>query len=170
MAVVWPLLYLSFVVTEHYGLWDSLRGLNAVKEVAAHMDTSYDPSVQRQYRPGDKGYSETLSLIERYTNAVLLKGRKPVMICRYVAVLSGKADLGNGKTAEWTAPSTPLIVLYHELPANPQEIVQVGTIGDLHLWIERSKADFRFFVQDIFLGVFSVALGASLWFAHRRTG
>lgn len=162
------MLYLIFVVTEHYGVWDKVRGLDAVKEVAAQMDTSYDPSAQRQFRPGDRGYAETLGLIENYTNAVLPKDRTPVMIVRYVAVLSGEAQLNNGKIAEWTAPSTPLCVLYHEMPANNSDTVQVGTIGDLHTWIERSKNDFRFCVQDVFLGIFSLALGALLWFVRLK--
>jgi hypothetical protein len=63
-AVVFPVLYLGFVVTEHYGLWDEVRGLNSVKKVAAQMDTSYDPNAQRQFRPGDEGWKPTLTLIK----------------------------------------------------------------------------------------------------------
>lgn len=169
LAVIWPIIYLTFVVTEHYGVWDKVRGLDAAKEVAAQMDTSYDAAAHHQFRPGDKGYAETLSLIQSYTHAALPKDKKPVMIIRYQAILSGEAVLNNGKVVDWTAPSTPLFVLYHELPADTSDALQVGTIDDLHVWIERSKNDFRFFVQDVFLGIFSLALGTLLWLAHCRT-
>ena len=159
-----PFLYLTFVITEHYDVWDGPRGLDAVKRVASQMDTSYDPNVQRQFRATDPGFQETLDLIRKYTTASLQPGREPIAIVRYVAVASGKTDLGNGKFAEWTAPTTPLILLYTEPPvATSNDFIVVGSIGDLHTWIERSKTDFRFFVQDVFLTLFSLVLGVLIW-------
>lgn len=82
--------------------------------------------------------------------------------------MSSKIDLGDGRMAEWTAPTTPIYLLYHDLPAEKGDAVQVGNIEDLHNWVERSKSDFRFYVQDIFLGLFSFALGAFIWIAHKH--
>src|ERR1700687_3762256 len=87
-AIIWPLLYLGFVTTEHYGVWDKVLGLEEVKKVAAQMDSSYDPSARHQFRAGDAGYDETLSLIKHYTRAILPKDKPPVVITRYVAIAS----------------------------------------------------------------------------------
>jgi len=99
-AVGLPILYLAFVVTEHYGFWDEIRGLNDVKTVAAQMNTSYDTQAQRKFRPQDKAWKPTLALIRRFSRAQLPKGREPILIARYSAILSGKVDLGNGQFAE----------------------------------------------------------------------
>ena len=64
--------------------------------------------------------------------------------------------------AEWTAPSTPLLLLYKDWPGNdipPEDYRVIGTIGDLRDWISKAKDHRRFVVQDVFLGTFTPLLG-----------
>jgi hypothetical protein len=170
-AAIMPAIYLAFVITDHYDVWDEVRGLNDVKVVAARMNTSYE-EVQRQYRPSDKEWKATVDLIKKYTKSQLPPGREPLVVMRYGAITSAKLDLGYGKFAEWTAPTTPLALLYHEFPTpgsiKPEDIVIVGQIGDLFAWIDKSKTDFRFFVQNVLLGIFSLTLAILIWGIEHR--
>ncbi len=166
-AAIMPSLYLMFIITDHYEIWDSIRGLNKVKAVAARMNLSYTEA-KRQYRPGDDEWKPTIALIERYSKAELPRGRQPIVLARLQAVASAKAEVGPGKFAEWTAPTTPLLFLYSESPLSWNDTMVVGDIGDLFVWIEKSKSDFRFYVQNVLLGVFSVTLGALIWGIEHR--
>lgn len=74
--------------------------------------------------------------------------------------------------AEWTAPSTPLALLYRDWPGNevPREDYRIiGTIGNLREWISKAKDDRRFLVQDVFLGTFTPLLGFGLFLIEWKT-
>jgi hypothetical protein len=167
-AAVMPSLYLAFIITDHYEAWDRVRGLNEVKIVAARMNVSY-AEAKRQYWPSDKEWIPTLALITRYTKAQLPQGKSPVMIARYKAVASAKIDITPGSSAEWTAPTTPLVLLYRDPPLSMDDAVIVGDIGDLSVWIDKSKSDFRFLIQNVLLGVFSIALAVLIWSVEHRS-
>ncbi len=166
-AGIMPVLYLAFVATEHYGFWDRVRGLDDVRLVAQRMNISY-AYAKRQYRPGDPEWKPTLGLIKRYTKAELPRDRQPVLIARYKAVTSAMVETAPGITAEWTAPTTPIYLAYAELPAKTNDVVQVGDINDLFLWIDKSKSDFRFLMQNVLLGIFSLTLGLMIWGIEHR--
>lgn len=166
-AAVMPALYLAFVVTDHYEVWDRVRGLNDVKAVAARMSISY-AEAKRQYWPRDKEWEPTLALITRYTKFQLPQGRTPVMIARYKAVASAQIEIPGGENAEWTAPTTPLVLLYSDPPKNEDTVI-VGDIGDLFVWIDKSKSDFRFLIQNVLLGIFSITLGVLIWAVEHAT-
>jgi hypothetical protein len=55
-----------------------------------------------------------------------------------------------------------------EQPIPKEDIVFVGTIGDLRAWITRSKDDLRFLFKDVFLVFFSFAVGITLLLQERR--
>jgi hypothetical protein len=162
--VIMPVLFILFAVTDHYGVWDTLRGLNNVEAVAKRMNLSYQEA-QRQYRPGDKEWSDTVALIKRYTKADIPLGRDPLVLTRSQAIASSKLDLGGGISAEWTAPNTPIMFLYKELPlpSGSPDVVVVGDIADLFTWVDKSKTDFRFYIQNVLLAIFSVTLGIFAW-------
>ena len=121
LAVGLPLVTLSFVVLNYYGLWDYVRGLHHVREIATRMETSYAEDVKRVIRPGQPGWDTMVSLIRRYSSAQLPANREPKLLARFVAVASAKLDIGPGQIAEWTAPSTPLVLIYIEWPGQPVE-------------------------------------------------
>jgi hypothetical protein len=166
-AAIMPAFYLTFVIADHYGIWDEMRGLNEVKAVAARMSVSY-AEAKRQYWPSDKEWKPTLALIARYTDTKLPPGKSPLMIARYKAVASANIEIAPGKYAEWTAPATPLVLVYRDPPQSFDDAVVVGTIGDLPMWIDKSKNDFRFLIQNVLLGLFSLSLGILIWTVEHR--
>jgi hypothetical protein len=128
------------------------------------MNLSYQYA-QRQYRPGDREWSDTVALIKRYTRAELPRDRDPLVLTRSQAIASSKLDLGRGAVAEWTAPNTPIMFLYKELPlpSGSADVIVVGDIADLFTWVDRSRTDFRFYVQNVLLAIFSLTLGVLAW-------
>jgi hypothetical protein len=156
-AVLIPACAIGFVVVERAGLLDYYLGHDAVLEVAARLETSYAENVDRQIGPDERAWRPLLRLIRKYSTATLPDNREPVMLARSVAIASAKLDIGQGQPAEWTAPSTPIILIYSDWPGHevpPKEYRVVGTIGDLRAWVDRSRADLRFWIQDLSLALF----------------
>jgi hypothetical protein len=58
-------------------------------------------------------------------------GQEPKAIARYRAVLSGEEPIG-GAIAEWTAPSTPIVLIYGtgKVLEKGDGAIVVGNIGD----------------------------------------
>ena len=165
-AIVLPVVYGGFVITEHAGVWDRLRCLDLVEDVAGRLETSYAEGVDRQIGPDEKAWEPLIKLIYEYSNVELPMDKEPKMVARYVAISSAKIELGKSKFAEWTAPATPIAVLYRESPGqkvSPEDVRLVGSIGDIRTWIRRSKNDFKFLVLDLFLGAFSLGIGVMVW-------
>jgi hypothetical protein len=171
LLVVLPLCILLMAVAEHTGMHDRWRGLDLVEKASDSFNHSYGIEPSKPIYPEDPEWAPTLGLIEEYSRYKLRTDRQPATIARQQAKLSVKepnADL------DWTAPSTPLVVLYRHWPGNSGEVIPrdevtiVGSIGDLQNWIARSKAEFHFRVNNIILGLMSAALG--LWLViHEAT-
>ena len=78
---------------------------------------------------------------------------------------------------EWTAPTTPVVLFYRKWP-DPgsgafkpgQDAFIVGTIGDLHDWIRRDRADFDFVWRTIVFGLLSASVGVTLALADMPAG
>jgi hypothetical protein len=165
-----PLCVLAFVISTRVGFWGYWFGLNHVEKVAANLETSYATNVSRQVRPGDPAWKPLLRLINKYSTANFPKDREPKVFARYVAVGSHKIEAGNELVAEWTAPTTPIMLIYKEWPGQKVERKDnhiVGSIADLRTWITRSKDDFRFLVQDVALAVLSLVFAVVLWINDR---
>ena len=167
-AVLVPVLGLGFIASEKMGFWDRWLGLNEVERIAARFETSYANGVDRWVDPGEPGWQPLLELIRRYSGASIPKDREPRGIARYQAILSGKVELGNGQVAEWTSPSTPILLVFkdHSAPLIwNEDILLVGTIGDLRAWCDRRRADLKFLMNDVLFGLTAIVLGCVLWLA-----
>ena len=83
---------------------------------------------------------------------------------RFRAIISAGAAGG-----EWTAPTTPVVLFYRKWP-DPgsgefkpgRDAFIVGTIGDLHDWVRRDRADFDFLWRTIIFGLLSACVGVAL--------
>lgn len=152
-----------FATLAYLGVWNEWRGDNLLAEVAARFDSSYSKDSGRPVRPGDKAWPVVMRVIAKYSNAQLPMGREPKVFARLVAVASAQNEAARG---EWTAPTTPVTLIYKEWPGHgevsPEDYVLVGTIGDLHTWIQRDESDFDFLVRTILFGVLSASVGVFL--------
>jgi hypothetical protein len=169
LAIVIPVCVIAFVFSMRTGFWDWCFGIDKVVKVTENFETSYAPDACHPVRPGDPAWDPILKLISKYSSADLPKDKKPKVFARFVAVLSQKTDLGQGKIAEWTAPSTPIALIYRDWPGQdvpPQDYRIVGTIGDLRIWINRSRDDFRFVMQDILFAILAIIIGTIIWFTE----
>jgi hypothetical protein len=166
-AVLIPALGLGFIITERTGLWDRWLGLTEVEKIAVRFETSYAENVDRQVGPDEPGWQPVMRLIRRYSGVVIPAHQDPRALVRYQAILSGKVDLGSGHIAEWTAPSTPIAIIFKEpgLPIKNGDVLPVGTIADLRGWANRCRADLKFLISDVLLGLTTIGLGFLLWFS-----
>jgi hypothetical protein len=154
-----------FAIGTYFEVWNHLRGDTQLADLAARLDSSY-AQVSRQVRPGDQEWRPLIRVIKTYTRAALPRDRKPVMFMRDRAIVSFQQSLVGNEIAEWTAPTTPIMLLYrdvydqHTLP--PNDVVIVGTIQDLHDWIRRDETDFDFRIRTILFGLLSALVGTFL--------
>jgi len=79
-----------------------------------------------------------------------------------VATLSNQTPNG-----EWTAPTTPILLLYKEWPGASdlhigEDALVVGTIGSLHDWIKQDQADFEYLWRTIIFGALSASIAIFL--------
>jgi len=173
LSLLLPILYLVFLLADRAGVWSRLQGLDRVERVAERFEKSYAPNASAPVIAGDPEWEPLLKLIYRYSHASLPKDKQPQTVARFRAVASGKEETPGGELiAEWTAPSTPFALLYLPWPGQPipkEDYRVVGTIGDLRAWITRSKDDLRFLVKDVFLVLFSFAVGLTLLLQEHRS-
>src|ERR1700722_11407015 len=167
LLLVLPFSYLAFIVADRFGVWDQFSGLDLVEHASANFDLSYAPDASNPVRVGDKEWGPLLKLTYRFSNAQFPTDKQPLLFARSVAISSGRTPSEGVVMAEWTAPSTPLLLLYHDWPGHgeiqPADYRVVGTIGDLREWISKAKDYRRFLVQDVFLGTFTPLLGFALF-------
>jgi hypothetical protein len=102
-------------VLSYFGIWNEWRGDNLLAGVAAHFDSSYSEDAGLPVGPGDKAWPAVMRVITKYSHAQLPIGKEPKVFVRFVAVASAKNDAARG---EWTAPTTPIALLYKEWPGD----------------------------------------------------
>jgi hypothetical protein len=172
-SLILPVLYLVFLLADRAGWWSRLRGLDRVENVADRFEKSYTPDASTPVNIGDPEWVPLIKLIYKYSNAKLPRDKQPQTVGRFQAVASGKLVAGDGQIiGEWTASTTPFAVLSRKWPGadiQKEDYRIVGTIGDLRAWIARSKDDLRFLVKDVFLVLFSFAVGFSLFLHEQYT-
>ncbi len=163
LGVLFSAASVLFAISVYCGFWDWWRGDNLVAEVAARFDKSYAANASWPVKPGDKEWVPLIRIIEKYSHADLPKDKQPRVFARMRALTAAKDDATG---AEWTAPTTPTMLLYKDWPGHgdvPSEDSRiVGTIEDLHNWIRTDKADFDYLVRTIIFGLLSVCVGTFL--------
>jgi hypothetical protein len=105
-------------------------------------------------------------LIEKYSNVKWPPGREPQEVARVQAKFSEQDEGGY----EWTSPGTPFLVLFRRntgqgVPKDDAAIV--GSIGELHNWIQRRKDSVHFLFSDCFMAAMAAVLGYWLWRLNR---
>lgn len=163
------ILYLVFIVLEKQGFWDHLRGLDLAEQVAERFERSVGPNDAVPVRAGDKEFGPTINLIRRYSTTKLASDKNPEVIARFQARVYDAEYLGEpGALAQWTSPATPISVMYYDWPHKKfpngevpkDQYAVVGTLGNLHEWVTRSREDFHFLIVDLLLvGIVPLMLG-----------
>jgi hypothetical protein len=170
LVLLLPLvLYLIFLIPERRGYWDRVRGLDLAEEVAERFEKSVGPDDARPVRAGDAEFEPVLTLIRKYSATKLADDKTPQVIVRFQAKVYDAQRLDpSGALAQWTSPATPIAVMYFDWPnvKFPENLVPsdqdavVGTLGNLHEWIARSREDFHFLVVDLLLvGIIPLMVG-----------
>src|SRR5579862_4753987 len=113
-----PFLYLGFILADRFGTWDRLFGLDLVEQAAANFELSYAPGASTPVRMGDKEWRPLLKLTYRYSPATFPTDKQPLLFVLFVALSSAGTPSEGPTLAEWTAPSTPLTLLYHNWPGH----------------------------------------------------
>ena len=146
----------AYLILDHAGYIDQWRGIDALEAVAARFDLSYAAGASQPLRPNDSEWPAVMTLIYRYSKADLPHDRQPKVLARFAAAVSGVIGPPENPVGEWTAPGTPLALLYVEWPGQTVDKTDfriVGTIGEFHQWIEQDRADFKFLFYDVALGL-----------------
>jgi hypothetical protein len=157
-----------FAALSYSGTWSYLRGDDLITSVADRFDLSYAPDASKPVRAGDPEWRPLMRVVNTYTRAILRRDKPPVVFARLQAITSGKMEVEGTLIGEWTAPTTPILLLYRKWPAPgtgpipKEDAILVGTLGDLHEWIRRDQADFDFFWRTLIFGSLSVCVGAFL--------
>jgi hypothetical protein len=170
-ALVFAILTLALVIAERLGALDWYLDLKPMQKAAENLSSSYAPATQRIFTPAHSEWLPTIRLIRKYTSKHLPESAQPKAIARFRAVLSDKEDLSQGAVAEWTAPSTPIALIYgpgKALAVGADHVVIVGDIGDLSRWIAEYRDYWKFLLNDVLLGVLSVATALLAFLGTRR--
>jgi len=161
LGVVVSAVAVVFALLSYYGFWSYIRGSDMLNALADRLDTSYAVNVSRQVRPVDPEWRPLIRIIKKYTRADLLKDKAPVVFARSQAITSAVTNAG-----EWTAPATPVMLMYREWPApgtgdfiKGKDFVTIGTLGDIHDWIKKDESDFDFFWRTLIFGSLSLCIG-----------
>jgi hypothetical protein len=152
-----------FAFLSYCGFWSSIRGDDLLAALSDRFDKSYG-DVNRVVKPHDREWRPLLRVIKRYTHADLLQEKEPMVFARGQAIASFETPAG-----EWTAPTTPIVLMYRDWPApgtgtliKGKDFVIVGTLADLHDWIRRDQSDFDFFWRTLIFGSLSFCIGIFL--------
>ena len=171
LGVVVSAVAVVFAVLSYCGFWSYIRGNDMLNALADRLDTSYAADVSRQVRPVDPEWRPLIRIIKRYTRADLLKDKSPVVFARSQAITSATTNAG-----EWTAPATPVMLIYRKWPApgtgdfiKGKDFVTVGTLGDIRDWIKRDESDFDFFWRTLIFGSLSLCIGFFLALPNSAT-
>jgi hypothetical protein len=165
-GVALSILSVAFAVVSYTTHWDWWLRDDMVEKVTYRFDLSYAENAGLPVQRGDPEWAPVLKLIEEYSprRGELPKDRPPMTVGRAQAITAAQTAAG-----EWTAPSTPIVLFYRKWPdpgsgpfKRDQDAFVVGTIGDLHDWIRRDRADFDFVWRTIFFGLLSACVGIAL--------
>jgi hypothetical protein len=168
-------LYLAFIIPERNGYWNRLTGLNLVQQIAERFERSVGPEDAVPVRTGDKEFEPLIELIKRYSTTKLAKDKTPTVVVRFQAKVYDSYGLGDGRAAQWTSPVTPIAVMYYDWPnvrfpdghVPAEQFAIVGTLGDLHEWISKSREDRHFMIVDLLLvGLVPILLGLYEFFVE----
>lgn len=173
-------LAIAFTALNHSGFIDHLRGLDSAGEVASRYDLSYGQGSAGPIYESDPAWPALIRLTYKYSKADLPRDRKPVVMVRDVALQSAidrnVERLGSPVRAQWTAPTTPIFLVYRMWPSpggppiSSQDVRVIGTIADLHDWIRKDSDDFRFMVTDIAFALLTLWFAAMISILRRRNG
>lgn len=158
LAFCGSMLAVFILLFEHFGGLDRWLEIPLLNSVATRFEQSYGPGASRPIRPHDKEWTPTIRLIREYTRTTLPRDRQPLVIARAQALLSAQEPIGKGQIVQWTAPSTPVLLLYKSWPGNKVKLSDedarvVGTIGDLRSWINEYRNSWRFYINDLLFAV-----------------
>jgi hypothetical protein len=138
-AVALSILSVAFAIVSYNNHWDWLLNDDRAEKVAERFDLSYADDASLPVQRGDPEWVPVLNVIEEYSphRSELPVDRLPMTVARYPAIISARAA-----DAEWTAPTTPIVLFYRKWPdpgsgdyKRGQDAFVVGTIGDLHDWV-----------------------------------
>lgn len=96
-----------FAILGYFDFWRHMPGNDLLDALANRLDTSYAENVSRQVRPGEPEWYPLMRGITARAN--IPRDKTPVAFARSVAVVSAETTAG-----EWTAPTTPLKLLFRE--------------------------------------------------------
>jgi hypothetical protein len=152
---------LAFVIllAEYVGGLDYVLSIRLLQGAAERFELSYGPDASRPIKPSDREWEPTLKLIEDYTKTSLPENEQPRVIARSQAVFSAQEPMGKGQIAQWTAPSTPILLIYKNWPGNtvsPKDYRIVGSIGDLRSWINQYRDRWKFRVNDLLFALLAL--------------
>lgn len=174
-GVLLSLASIVFAVLSYTGFWSHIRSDDLLTGVADRFSLSYGPDAAKEVRSDDPEWEPLMRVVKRYTRAKLPPDREPKVLARSVAVASQKLVAGDNIVAEWTAPTTPIIIFYRSWPdpgSGPfikgKDFWTVGTVGDLHDWIRRDQADFDFLWRTLILGALSLCVAIFLALPDKR--
>ena len=169
LVLLLPLaLYLAFIILEKWGYWDQLRGLDVCQQVADRFERSVGPDDAVPVRVGDREFEPVVNMIRKYSSTKIPSNRELHVIARLQAKVYDAQPIGDNVLAQWTSPATPIAVMYYDWPNRrfpngtiPRDEVDiVGTLGNFHEWIARSREDFHFLIVDLLLvGFVPLAVG-----------
>jgi hypothetical protein len=169
IAVLVSLVSFGFAALSYTGFWSEFRGDNQAANAANRFDLSYGPEAAQPVTSDDPAWKPLLRIIEKYTQARLLQDHAPKLLARSVAVSSDKLMAGDVVIAQWTAPTTPIVLFYTRWPdpghgpfIKDKDFVTVGSLGDLHDWIRRDQADFDFLWRTLIFGALSLCFATFL--------
>jgi hypothetical protein len=165
-GVALSILSVAFAVISYTTHWDWWLRDDLVEKVAGRFDLSYANGASSPVQREDPEWAPLLRLIEQYSpnRGELPKDRLPMTFGRMQAITAAQTPSG-----EWTAPTTPVVLFYRKWPDPGSGVYKpgrdaffIGTIGDLHDWIRRDRADFDFLWRTIIFGLLSTCVGVTL--------
>jgi hypothetical protein len=163
VAFYGSLLTFAILIFDRVGGLDYCLKIPLLETVAHRFELSYGPDASRPIKPSDKEWTPTLDLIREYSRTSFPKDKQPKVIARFKAVSSSQEQVGKEEIAQWTAPSTPLAILFKDWPGAsvaPDDYRVVGSIGDLRSWVNAYRDKWKFITNDLLLGVLAVVTTA----------
>ena len=171
--IVLPILVVLTVIAEHCATFDWLQGLDQVAKVADRFDHTNAPDANVPVYPNDAEWKPMIEFIKKFSTVKLRADKQPLTIARKQT----SAWTSEGDFDKSVAPSAPIFVFYRHWSygegthKDEEDHTEIGTVGDLHNWIERSKTNRHFLINDVLLALMPIILSFWLWrinYSHRH--